>query len=83
VSQNYRIAEIFGVSYTTLLSLSTSPQQIINIHNGENQIFNGPQINTQIKNYTDKELLTAVGDSIETMHRVMDWYTSRRGERKI
>ena len=56
IAKLYRIAEVFGVSYTSLLPLPPSPQQTINIHNGENQVYNYPRINTQINNYSDKEL---------------------------
>jgi transcriptional regulator with XRE-family HTH domain len=75
IAKLYRIAEVFGVSYNMLLPFAQTPHQTINIHNGENQVFNGPQIN----NYTDKQLIQALGNSIETMQKVMDWMQNKGG----
>ena len=59
----------------TLAKLHENSGANFHIEKIENSTING----TQINNYTDKELLNAVGQSIDTMHNVMDWMKNKGG----
>ncbi len=68
-----KIADYFSVPITAILHENSGAN--FHIEKIENSTING----TQINNYTDKELLNAVGQSIDTMHNVMDWMKNKGG----
>lgn len=68
-----RIAEYFSVPIISFLHDQSGAT--FNIEKVENSTING----TQINNYTDKELIQAVGNSIETMQKVIDWMQHKGG----
>lgn len=73
ITKLQKIADYFSVPFTSILQENNGAT--FNIEKVENSTING----TQINHYTDKELISAVGNSIETMHRVMDWIQNKGG----
>ena len=68
-----KIADYFSIPIASILQENNG--STFNIEKVENSTING----TQINNYTDKELIAAVGNSIETMQRVIDWMENKSG----
>lgn len=66
-----KITDYFSVPIASILQENSGAT--FNIEKVENSTING----TQINNYTDKELLHAFGQSIDTMHKVMDWMKNK------
>jgi transcriptional regulator with XRE-family HTH domain len=73
ITKLQKIADYFSIPIASILQENNGAA--FNIEKVENSTING----TQINHYTDKELLSAMGNSIETMHRVMDWIQNKRG----
>ena len=66
-----KITDYFSVPITSIFQEHGGAT--FHIEKIENSTING----TQINNYTDKELLNAVGQSIDTMHKVIDWMKNK------
>jgi transcriptional regulator with XRE-family HTH domain len=68
-----KIADYFSIPIASILQENSGAT--FNIDKVENSTING----TQINNYTDKELIQAMGNSIQTMQKVMDWMQNKGG----